>query len=152
VIASIQPVHLRADAAQARRSWGGRAERSAYAWRSLLEAGASLAFGTDAPVEPIDPWPGIALAITRRSPEWPSGTPAFGPGEALTIDDALRAACVGPAVAEGSADRGRLVAGQRADVVVIPAEAIVEPVAAEGRLATCRPRLVLIDGKVAFEA
>jgi predicted amidohydrolase YtcJ len=152
VIASIQPVHLRADAAQARRSWGARAERSGYAWRSLLEAGASLAFGTDAPVEPIDPWPGIALAITRRSTDWPAGTPAFGPGEALTLDEALRAACLGPAEAEGSVDRGRLTVGQRADLVVIPAEAIGDPIFAGGPLATARPRMVMIDGKVVFEA
>jgi predicted amidohydrolase YtcJ len=152
VIASIQPVHLRADAAQARRSWGARAERSGYAWRSLLEAGASLAFGTDAPVEPIDPWPGIALAITRRSTDWPAGTPAFGPGEALTLDEALRAACLGPAAAEGSVDRGRLTVGQRADLVVIPAEAIGDPIVAGGPLATARPRMVMIDGKVVFEA
>jgi predicted amidohydrolase YtcJ len=152
VIASIQPVHLRADAAQARRSWGGRAERSAYAWRSLLEAGASLAFGTDAPVEPIDPWPGIALAITRTSTEWSAGTPAFGPGEALTLDAALRAACLGPAEAEGSVERGRLTVGQRADVVVIPAEAIAEPIVAGGPLAGSRPRIVMIEGKVASEA
>ena len=152
IVASVQPVHLRADATQARRSWGHRAERSGYAWRSLLEAGASLAFGTDAPVEPIDPWPGIALAITRRSTEWPAGTPAFGPGEALTLDEALRAACLGPAEAEGSVDRGRLTVGQRADLVVIPAEAIGEPIIAGGPLATTRPRIVMIDGRVVFEA
>jgi predicted amidohydrolase YtcJ len=151
VVASIQPVHLRADASQARRSWGRRAERSGYAWRSLLETGASLAFGTDAPVEPIDPWPGIALSITRRSTEWPAGTPAFGPGEALTLDEALRAACLGPAEAEGSVERGRLTAGQRADLVVIPAEAIAEPIVAGGPLATVRPRIVMIGGAVVFE-
>jgi predicted amidohydrolase YtcJ len=141
IVVSIQPVHLRSDAEQARRSWGARAERSAYAWASLLRAGATLAFGTDAPVEPIDPWPGIALAMSRRSPEWPAGTPAFGPGEALSLDAVLRAACLGPAEAEGSVDRGRLTVGQRADVVVIGAD-----------LSSHRPRLVLIDGRVAFDA
>ncbi|HEY2888100.1 MAG TPA: amidohydrolase family protein, partial [Candidatus Limnocylindrales bacterium] len=140
VVASIQPIHLRADAAQARRSWGARAERSAYAWGSLLRAGATLAFGTDAPVEPVDPWPGILLAMSRRSPEWPPGTPAFGPEEGLTLDAALRAACLGPAEAAGSTDRGRLTTGQRADVVVVRANL------------TSRPRVVLIDGQVAYEA
>jgi hypothetical protein len=141
VIASIQPVHLRADAEQARRAWGARAERSAYAWGSLLRSGATLAFGTDAPVEPIDPWPGIALAMSRRSPEWPAGIRAFGPDEALSLDATLRAACLGPAQAEGSVDRGRLTAGQLADVIVIGAD-----------LSASRPRLVLLDGKVAYEA
>ena len=58
--------------------------------------GAVLAFGTDAPVEPFDPWPGIALAVRREDRRWPAGTPPFAPGEALTLERALRAACVGP--------------------------------------------------------
>ncbi len=152
VVASIQPVHLRSDAAQAQRSWGARAERSGYAWRSLLESGATLAFGTDAPVEPIDPWPGIALAISRRSPDWPAGMPAFGPDQALSVDEALRAACLGPAEAEGSLDRGRLTVGQRADLVAIPAAALAQPIGAGGPLAGTRPRLVMVDGTLAFEA
>lgn len=152
IVASIQPVHLRADAAQARASWGDRAERSGYAWRSLLDNGATLAFGTDAPVEPIDPWPGLALAIQRRWPGWPPGTGSFGPGEALSLDEALRAACLGPAQAEGAADRGRLVAGQRADLTVVPAASIDQAVVAGGPLATTRPRLAMIDGVVAYEA
>ncbi|MBY0395443.1 MAG: amidohydrolase family protein, partial [Thermoleophilia bacterium] len=69
IAASVQPVHLREDAVTARRDWGERAEAHGYPWRSLLESGAVLAFGTDAPVEPIDPWPGIAMAVVRRAPE-----------------------------------------------------------------------------------
>jgi len=149
IVASIQPVHLRSDAAQARTSWGERAERSGYAWRSLLDNGATLAFGTDAPVEPIDPWPGIALAIGRHWPAWPAGSGPFGPAESLTLADALRGACLGPAQAEGSPDRGRLIAGQRADLVVIPASSVERDGA---RLAGVRPRLVMIDGQIAFEA
>ena len=149
--ASVQPVHLRADAAAARRLWGDRAETNGYAWRSLLESGAALAFGTDAPVEPVDPWPGIALAVTRADPSWPAGTPPFGPAEALTIEQALRAACLGPAVSARESDRGRLVPGQRADLVVIPIDAVTEPVEVGGPLTTVRPRLVLVDGAVAFE-
>jgi hypothetical protein len=152
VVASVQPVHLRADAAQARASWGDRAERSSYAWRSLLSHGATLAFGTDAPVEPIDPWPGLAMAIDRRWPSWPDGSPAFGSAESLSLAETLRAACLGPAQAEGSPDRGRLVAGQRADIVVIPAASLDARPVAGGPLASTRPRLVLIDGVVAFEA
>ena len=152
IVASIQPVHLRADAAEARRAWGSRAEEHGYAWRSLEASGATLAFGTDAPVEPIDPWPGIALAIRRRWPGWPADASEFGPGQALSLDAALRAACVGPARAEGAHDRGRLTVGQRADLIVIPAAALAEPSADDARLATTRPSLVLIDGQVALEA
>jgi predicted amidohydrolase YtcJ len=151
IAASVQPIHLRTDADQARRLWGVRAERRAYAWAALAATGADVAFGTDAPVEPIDPWPGIALAVTRRSPDWGPGAGAFGPDQAMTLARALRSACVDPAVSAGESDRGRLVAGRRADVVVIPAAALVEPVEAGGALETVRPRLVLVDGEVAAE-
>ncbi|HSL33386.1 MAG TPA: amidohydrolase [Candidatus Limnocylindrales bacterium] len=152
IAASVQPIHLRADAAAARRLWGGRAETTGYTWRTLSGTGAVLAFGTDAPVEPIDPWPGLAMAVTRSDPTWPAGTPPFGPDEALTLERTLRAACIGPAVTAREADRGRLTPGQRADLVVVPIEALIEPVTPGGALATARPRLVLVDGAVGFEA
>ena len=66
IVASVQPSHLGSDAQQARRLWGDRAERSGYAWATIAATGAVLAFGTDAPVEPFDPWPGIALAVRRE--------------------------------------------------------------------------------------
>lgn len=152
IAASVQPIHLRADAAAARRLWGARAETTGYTWRTLAETGAVLAFGTDAPVEPIDPWPGLAMAVTREDATWPAGTPPFGPDEALTLERAVRAACIGPAVVARERDRGRLTPGQRADLVVIPIGALTEPVTPGGALSTARPRLVLVDGAVAFEA
>jgi hypothetical protein len=152
IAASVQPVHLRSDAAQARHLWGDRAERSGYPWRSLADSGALLPFGTDAPVESIDPWPGLAMAVLRADPGWPASIQPFGPGEALDLARALRAACVDGPLSAGESDRGRLVAGQRADLVVLPAEALSEPIEVGGPLATVRPRQVLIDGVVAFEA
>ena len=152
IAASVQPVHLGTDAAQARMLWGSRAERSGYTWRSIARTGAVLAFGTDAPVESFDPWPGIALAVRRVDPRWPAGTREFAPDEALSLDRALRAACVDPAVSAHESDRGRLTVGQRADVVVIPAAALREPVEPGGALATARPSLVVLDGRVVFES
>src|SRR5258705_2949318 len=116
--------------------------------RSLLEAGAVVAFGTGAPVEPIDPWPGLSMAVTRIDGSWPAGSEAFGPDERVTLDQALRAACVAPAVTAGETDRGRLIPGQRADLLVIPADALVHPIEPGGSLATALPRLVTIDGDV----
>ena len=152
IAASVQPVHLRSDAAAARRLWGDRAERSGYAWASLERAGALVAFGTDAPVESIDPWPGLAMAATRFDPSWGHGVKPFGPQETMTLDRVLRAVCLHPALTAREADRGRLVEGSRADLVVVPAEALAEPVIPGGPLATARPRLVLVGGAVAFEA
>jgi predicted amidohydrolase YtcJ len=112
--------------------------------------GGVLAFGTDAPVEPYDPWPGIAISVARTDASWGDGAP-FGPHEALSLERALRAACVDPAISAGEMDRGRLTVGQRADVVVLPAAALDEPVEPGGPLATARPDIVLVDGKVVFE-
>jgi len=151
IAASIQPVHVRADAPIARTLWGDRAETRGYPMRSLLEAGAVVAFGTDAPVEPIDPWPGLSMAVTRIDGSWPADSIPFGPDERVTLEQALRAACVAPAVMAAEGDRGRLVPGQRADLAIIPAEALVHPIEPGGSLATARPRLVMIDGEVVFE-
>ena len=151
IAASMQPVHVRSDAEKARRLWGARAEERAYAFAALERAGAVIAFGTDAPVEPVNPWTGIACAVTRASPEWPDGMAPFGQANALSLWQALRAACVGPAITAGERDRGRLVPGQRADLVVLPAAALAEPVEVGGALWHARPRLVLVDGLVAAE-
>ncbi|MCI0582233.1 MAG: amidohydrolase [Chloroflexi bacterium] len=151
IAASVQPVHLREDAATARRDWGERAEAWAYPWRSLLESGAVLAFGTDAPVEPIDPWPGIAMAVLRRDPGWGSDAPAFGPNEGLTLEQALRAASIGPATTAGEPERGRLVPGAPADLIVLPATPREPGDEGPPSFADVRPRLVMIDGEVAFE-
>ena len=151
IAASIQPVHVRADAAIARTLWGERAETRGYPMRSLLDAGAVVAFGTDAPVEPIDPWPGLSMAVTRVDGTWPEGSDPCGPDERVTLEQALRAACIAPAVTAAEPDRGRLVPGQRGDLVVLPASALSHPIEPGGALATARPRLVMIDGEVAFE-
>src|SRR5206468_8959592 len=116
IAASIQPIHVRSDASAARLLWGDRLESRGYPMRSLLDAGAVVAFGTDAPVEPIDPWPGLALAVTRIDGTWPEGSEPFGVDERISLDQALRAACVGPAITAAETDRGRLILGQRADL------------------------------------
>jgi hypothetical protein len=152
IAASVQPFHVGTDAAQARWLWGSRAERNGYTWASIAATGAVMPFGTDAPIESFDPWPGIALAVRREDPRWPTGTPPFGAHEAITLDRALRAACVDPAVSAGEPDRGRLTVGQRADLAVIPAAALREPVEPGGALASARPSLVVLNGRVVFEA
>jgi hypothetical protein len=149
IAASMQPVHVRSDVGAARRLWGARAEAYGYALGALARTGAVVAIGTDAPVEPVDPWPGIACAVTRAAPGWPAGTAPLGPLNALDLWRAIRAACVDPAVSAGESDRGRLVAGHRADLVVLPAASVEEPVEVGGALWHARPRLVLVDGIVA---
>lgn len=151
IAASIQPIHLREDAPGARIDWGRRAERAGYAWRSLLDAGVTLAFGQDAPLEPFDPWPGIALSVLRRDPTWPIGAPAFGLREAITLEQALRASIVGPWATVRDPLGGRLVPGSLADLVVLPALPTARELRA-GRFNRVRPRLVIVGGDVVLES
>jgi predicted amidohydrolase YtcJ len=150
VAASVQPIHLREDAAGARRDWGARAESAGYTWRSLLDACATLAFGQDAPLEPVDPWPGIALAVARRDPTWAASEPSFGATEALTIEQALRASTVGVAATIKDPLGGRLDVGSRADLIVLPAAPDDERLRAAA-FGDLRPRLVLLGGEAMFE-
>ncbi len=149
VAASVQPVHLRSDIPQIRLGWG---ERGAYAipLRGLLEGGALIPFGTDAPVEQPDPWPGIATAIVRRDPEHESAV-AVGPGQAIDLARALRGACLDPALVAGRTDIGRLTPGAQADLLVVPSAGFAEPIDASA-LATTRPLATLIDGQVIHRA
>ncbi len=150
VAASVQPVHIRSDAEKARRLWGDRAETRGYPFGTLVRSGALVPFGTDAPVEPIDPWPGLACAVTRQGGH--GADRPLGAAEGMSLDRALRAQCIDAPLTAGEPDRGRLVPGHRADLVVIPAAALTEPVVPGGPLESVRSRLVMVDGEVVFEA
>ena len=143
VWASLQPSHCVADIEIAERGWGARTGRS-YPWRSLLEAGASLAFGSDAPVEAPVPALGLHAALTRQRVD---GTPAggFTPGERIDLDEALRAYTVGGAALAGrSAGLGRIAPGCAADLVVWDADLHRLPAS---MLHNVRPTCTLLAGE-----
>lgn len=137
VLASMQPRHATADARVAEREWGGRCER-AYAWQHLLRAGATLAFGSDAPVESLAPLEGLFAAVTRRPPD---GGPAWRPEQCLSLADALRAYTVGAGAASSDADAtGVLAPGAPADCVILDRDPFMLPAAELRQLrveATC---------------
>ncbi|HEY1012639.1 MAG TPA: amidohydrolase, partial [Herpetosiphonaceae bacterium] len=118
VVASMQPIHATSDMDIAERLWGRRCA-SAYAWRTLLDLGATLAFGSDAPIESWNPWLGIHAAVTRqRQDDTPPG--GWHPELRLTLEEALWAYTAGPALASGElADKGTLAAGKLADIAVL---------------------------------
>jgi predicted amidohydrolase YtcJ len=145
IAASVQPVHLRSDAAPARAAWGERSEGS-FPLRGLIEGGALIPFGTDAPIEPVDPWPGIAVAVARRDPFDDRELP-LGRSQGIELARALRAACLDPALVAGQDDLGRLLPGFRADLLVVPAAAWRDPVDV-ALLAALRPLVTLLDGEV----
>ncbi len=118
VVASMQPIHCTQDLFLAERYWGARS-RYGYAWRSLVDHGTVLAFGSDCPVETPDPLRGLFAAVTRRRED---GYPPEGwyPEERLGIEAAVRAYTWGAAFAVGEEDRwGTLRPGNYADLVLL---------------------------------
>ncbi|MFL5399550.1 MAG: amidohydrolase [Myxococcales bacterium] len=117
-IASMQPTHATSDApwAEARIGRGTPRQKGAYAWRQALEAGAVLAFGSDFPVESLDPRRGLASAVLRR-PEGASA--AWMPEQTVTLEEALRAFTWGAAWAEhAESRRGAIKPGYDADLTL----------------------------------
>jgi hypothetical protein len=138
-IASMQPSHAVADRHTADQHWGARAEHG-YAWRAVLDAGATLAFGTDAPVERIEPLFSLHAATTRGG--WHAE-------QALTLEEAVRAYTLGSAMAErASQRRGRLTRGMDADLVVLSCDPFVEEADA---LLDTRVDLTVVSGRITFQ-
>ncbi|NCP18531.1 MAG: amidohydrolase [Erythrobacter sp.] len=119
IIASVQPVHQTSDRLMAEARLGPDRLTGAYAWDSLLESGARLALGSDAPVESANPFVGMAVAMTRIDGD---GLPPGGwmAQERLTRTEAWRGFTSDAAFA-GFADGrfGRLVKGEKADFLVV---------------------------------
>ena len=119
IIASMQPIHATSDMEMAERYWGSRA-KYAYAWRSQLKAGATLAFGSDAPVESPNPFFGLHAAVTRRRCDGSPGPEGWTPAERLSVHEALLGYTHGPAHATGlDSILGRLALGSMADLIVL---------------------------------
>lgn len=118
-IASMQPVHQTSDRLMAEARLGAGRLEGAYAWKSLLDSGVRLAFGTDVPVESPDPFAGLAAAMTREDA---AGQPFGGwmPAERLDRQQAWHAYTNGAAYAAFAEDRlGSLEPGKRADFLII---------------------------------
>jgi predicted amidohydrolase YtcJ len=119
VIASMQPLHQTSDRTMAEARLGPDRLEGAYAWRSVIEVGGRLAFGSDAPVEPANAFAGFAVAISRTDE---NGQPFGGwlPSETVSREAALRAFTADAAFA-GFADGrfGRLIPGERADFIFV---------------------------------
>jgi len=149
VIASMQPTHATSDMPWAEDRVGAQRIAGAYAWRQLRDSGARLALGSDFPVERVDPRLGLQAATTRADGE---GKPVGGwfPGEKLTAFEALRGFTLDAAHAGfAEAEVGSLVAGKRADFVVLAADPLASP---EARLKEIAVLATYVDGKPVFEA
>lgn len=150
VIASMQPTHATSDMRWAEDRIGHeRAVEGAYAWESLLNAGATVIFGTDFPVEPLAPVEGIYSAVTRQSREQP-GTPPGGwlPEQRLTREQAIRLYTAASAYGEWQEERkGTLQPGMLADLVVWDRDLLT---VSEAEILQAEPAMTVVGGRVVF--
>jgi predicted amidohydrolase YtcJ len=148
VVASVQPSHCIDDMRFVEHHVGAGRLPDAYRWRSFLDAGVPLAFGTDWFVEPLDPRLGLYAAITR---EFPEGGPAggFQPQEKLSLEQALDAYTRGSAYAEfAEGQKGTLVPGKLADLAVFERDLFRIP---PRQILTTPVDLTVVGGRVVFE-
>jgi hypothetical protein len=149
IIASMQPYHAIDDGRWAEKRIGHERARSSYAWKSMLDAGAVLAFGSDWPVAPLDPLSGIAAAVTRATVDGhnPGG---WFPEQRLSVEEALRAytrGCAYAAVEEK--DKGTISPGKLADLVVLSEDLLRIP---PERIKDVRVEITIVAGRVVYKA
>ncbi len=148
VIASVQPYHCIDDGRWAEKRIGHQRSLTTYAFRSLLDAGTTLAFGSDWFVAPIDPMAGIYAATTRRTLDGkhPDG---WIPEQKITVRQAVHAYTVGSAYAESQEkDKGSLEAGKLADFVVLSDDIFhLDPV----KIENVKIEMTVSGGEVVYE-
>jgi predicted amidohydrolase YtcJ len=148
VIASMQPYHAIDDGRWAEKRIGPERVQTTYAFRSLLDAGARLAFGSDWTVAPIDPLLGIYAAVTRRTLD--GATPGgWVPEQKITVEQALAGYTINAAYANRQDDMlGTLEPGKYADLVVLSDDILtMDPVALE----TVKVDLTMVEGTVVYQ-
>ncbi len=149
IVVSMQPAHLLTDIPLADRQWGARG-RGAYAFRSLLERGTPMVFGSDVPVASIDPREGVFAALARTGPAGPPGD-GWYPNEKIGFEEAVSAYTAGAAWAAGlSGRRGTLGPGFDADLVAWEVDPAVERNVGEA-FRVARVLLTVVGGEVVFQ-
>ena len=147
VIASMQGVHATSDGPWVSEKLGDeRARTGAYVWRSLLDAGAVVTNGTDAPVEDLNPIPSYFATVTRQLAD---GT-RFYPEEALTREEALYSYTMANAWAAFEEDvKGSLTPGKYADIVVLTKDILTVP---DEEIPDAEVAMTIVGGEVLYRA
>jgi predicted amidohydrolase YtcJ len=146
IAASMQPVHLLTDWPTADKVWGERAQL-AYAFQSLSDLGTLLAFGSDAPVAPVNPMLGVYAAAMRQDERrQPQG--GWYPAERMALTDIIRAYTLGPATVAGKQEmQGSLTPGKWADIIVLEQDLFNIPPA---EIRHAQVRNTIVAGKVVY--
>ena len=147
VIPSMQPTHCISDKLFYENRVGFERCRGTYAWRSLLDAGSTLAFGTDYPVEPLNPMEGLYAAVTRKDRLGEEGEGWF-PEQKLNMEEAIRYYTLGSAYAQFMEDRkGMIRTGYLADLVIVEKDLMTIP---ESEIMKTKVDYTIVGGKVVY--
>ncbi len=148
VVASMQPYHAIDDGRWAEKRIGKERAKTTYAFRSLLDSGVVLAFGTDWTVAPMNPMFSIYAAVTRRTLDGknPKG---WVPEQKISVEEAVRAYTVGSAWAEFQESvKGTITPGKLADLVILSRDIFkIDPKDIE----TTKVVMTILDGRVIYE-
>jgi predicted amidohydrolase YtcJ len=149
VIPSMQPTHCISDKRFYEKRIGTERSKGAYAWRSLLNTGAILAFGTDYQVEPLNPMEGLYAAVTRKDRLGEEGDGWF-PEQKLTMEEAIKYYTLGSAYAQFMDDRkGMIKIGYLADIVIVDRDLLKVP---EDQIMKTNVDYTIVGGKVVYSS
>ncbi|HOX76080.1 MAG TPA: amidohydrolase [Bacteroidales bacterium] len=147
VIPSMQPTHCISDKKFYEKRIGTERSKGAYAWRSLVDAGSVLAFGTDYQVEPLNPIEGLYAAVTRKERRGEDGEGWF-PEQKLTMEEAIKFYTLGSSFAQFMENRkGMIKEGFLADIVIVDKDLLTIP---ENEIMSTRVDYTIVGGKVVY--
>jgi len=148
VIPSMQPTHCITDKRFAEKRIGLERSRFAYAWKTLAETGARLAFGTDYSVEPLNPMEGLYASVTRKDRLGEEGDGWF-PEEKITMEEAIEYYTLGSAYAQFMEDRkGMIKEGYLADIIICDKDLLSVP---EEEIMKTKVVMTMLGGNIVYE-
>jgi predicted amidohydrolase YtcJ len=149
VIPSMQPTHCISDKKFCEKRIGPERAKGAYAWKSLGDAGANLAFGTDYQVEPLNPMEGLYASVTRKDRLGEEGK-GWHPEQKIKMEDAIRYYTLGSAYSQFMEERkGMLKPGYLADIVILDKNLLTIP---ENEIMKTKVVFTITGGKVVYES
>ncbi|MEA1979144.1 MAG: amidohydrolase [Chloroflexota bacterium] len=147
IIVSMQPIHALSDMQMADRYWGDRVQQS-FGWRSQLNAGSKLIFGSDAPVDSPNPFIGIHAAVSRKPLGSAADAVSWVPDQRINLQEAFNAYTIWPAQSIGLGSKlGKLLPGYLADLIVLDVDPFLLDIS---ELSEIKPSGVMVNGEWYF--